>query len=209
MREGRETQIPIPGVSTKVFLAFLEFLYTDDVLLLNNTPLSSMTRGLTAIRRPPAPNNAPTTPSSSPVKGGARSSSSGSTSEQPHQEREQPLSHLEHLSFAMDLLSLADQYLLEALKRKCEQAILRGVTASNVAEVLATADAQNAIDLRRRCIDYILANFPRVIATPNFAELPGQLLHEVLVEASRRGVQCGMLTPAMRPPSVLDGDGLR
>lgn len=150
----------------QVFLAFLEFLYTDEVLGLSPSSSSALPSPL------PATNNR---------REGHRAMGGGNN---PH-------NTMEHLSFAMDLLSLADQYLLDALKRKCEHAILKGITASNVAMMLATADARNAMDLRRRCLDYILANFARVIPTTAFAELPTPLLHEVLVEASKRGVQIG------------------
>jgi len=128
------------------------------------------------------------------------------------------------LNFALDLLSLADQYLVEALKRKCEVAIQKSINVENVSSMLSTAESRQARELRKNCLEFILANFGQVkpnaleglmdrfsmaikghgamtlwipwrlmqvIATRSFSELPINLLQEVLVEASRRGVQVG------------------
>lgn len=136
MRESQEGEIPMPGVQYNVFLAFLEFLYTDEV------------SGFDAQSVP--------------------------------------------MDFALDLLSLADQYLVEALKRKCEMAIQRSITVENVSFMLATSDARRALELRRRCFEFILVRFGEVIGTKSFSELPTNLLQEVLIEASRRGVHVGL-----------------
>jgi hypothetical protein len=224
MREGSsDYTIPIPDVSHRVFLAMLEFIYSDDVaglrgpgallqqqqrqrhhlqhLQRQGASSSSSSSGGSASSSENQPslnqrmssmggggggsnNNPP--PSSGSGAAGASSSSSSSSSGSSSR-----VAAAETMAFAMDLLSLADQYLLDGLKRKCEQAILRAVSCSNVSAVLATADSRNAADLRRRCLDYIYLHFQRVIATKAFAQLSPPLLHEVLVEASRRGVSIG------------------
>jgi hypothetical protein len=66
------------------------------------------------------------------------------------------------IDFALDLLTLADQYLVEALKRRCELAIQKSITVDNVAVMFGLADSRQALELRRRCFDYIILNFGQV-----------------------------------------------
>lgn len=219
--EARDYLIPIPDVSHRVFLALLEWIYSDDVQALRS-PLQQQRHQRQHQRHHlqhaprPSSQRQPTnlnqrlsslTLGGSGGGGDGGSSSSSNNNNQPTQSggsssggsgaaagtiTSSRAAAVETMAFAMDLLSLADQYLLEGLKRKCEQAILRAVSCSNVSAVLATADARNAADLRRRCLDFIYLHFQRVIATKSFAELPTPLLHEVLVEAARRGVSVGV-----------------
>lgn len=98
--------------------------------------------------------------------------------------------HVE-LGFALDLLSLADQYLVDSLKRKVEAAIQHSITVANVSLVLAAANTRQAVDLKKRCLDFIFSNFKSVIVLKNFVELPTALLQEVLLEAANRGVSVG------------------
>jgi len=96
-----------------------------------------------------------------------------------------------YIDFALDLLAVADQFLVDALKRKCEIAIKRSISVSNVSFMLQTADERQALALRKKCFDFVLVNFGDVIGTPSFSQLPQQLLQEVLFAASRRGVNIG------------------
>ena len=59
------------------------------------------------------------------------------------------------LEFALDLLAVADQYLPDPLKRMCEKAIHKSIDVDNVAYMLATADARQAHELRKKCFDFI------------------------------------------------------
>ena len=92
------------------------------------------------------------------------------------------------LEFALDLLALADQYLLDPLKNMCEKSIYKSIDIDNVAYMLGTADARQAKDLQKRCFDFIMKHFGKVIGTQSFTELPKHLLEEVLFAASKRGV---------------------
>ena len=92
------------------------------------------------------------------------------------------------LEFALDLLAVADQYLLDPLKRMCEKAIHKSIDVDNVAYMLATADTRQAHELRKRCFDFIMRHFGKVIGTRSFTELPKDLLEEILFAASKRGV---------------------
>ena len=63
---------------------------------------------------------------------------------------------LKKTGFALDLLTVADQFLVEPLKMLCENAIQKSINVENVATMLATADARGAFGLRKKCFHYIL-----------------------------------------------------
>ena len=92
------------------------------------------------------------------------------------------------VEFALDLLSVADQFLVEKLKMLCENSIQKSIDVDNVAHMLSTADQRQAHGLRKKCFEYILRHFGKVIGTQAFSEISKPLLQEVLFAASKRGV---------------------
>jgi len=92
------------------------------------------------------------------------------------------------LNFALDLLAVADQFLVEGLKRQCEIAIQKSMSVENVAFMFKNADQRQASSLRKRCFDYIIRYFGKVIGTDGFIGLPSHLLKEVLFAAHEKGV---------------------
>ncbi|KAH9084855.1 hypothetical protein Ae201684P_002092 [Aphanomyces euteiches] len=132
MRESSQNEIVLPEQSYAVFLAMLEYIYTDRVSALENGSLD--------------------------------------------------------VDFALDLISLADQFLMDNLKRNCEIAIQKSIDMSNFSAMLKTSHFRQAHHLKQGCIDFILANFGTIIGTPAFLDLPQELMQEILVTASRRGV---------------------
>ncbi|OQR94090.1 RCC1 and BTB domain-containing protein [Thraustotheca clavata] len=92
------------------------------------------------------------------------------------------------IEFVLDLIALADQFLLSNLKLKCERAIQKSIDFSNVTKLLETAHIQQAHYLKKCCIDFVLANFGLIIASPGFVDLHPELMQEILTAASRRGV---------------------
>eukprot|EP00742_Colponemidia_sp_Colp-10_P002990 GILJ01003191.1.p1 GENE.GILJ01003191.1~~GILJ01003191.1.p1 ORF type:complete len:574 (+),score=72.27 GILJ01003191.1:35-1756(+) len=92
------------------------------------------------------------------------------------------------LDFALDLLAVADQFLVEPLKQLCENAIQKSIRVENVALMFQTAAARQAFTLKKTCFDFIMKNFGKVIGTVAFSELPSHLLQEILFAASERGV---------------------
>merc|ERR1712216_744178 len=73
------------------------------------------------------------------------------------------------LEFALDLLALADQFLVERLKQLCAKAVQKSIAVDNVAMLLKTADARDARGLRARCFHFALFHFGEVIATRDFS----------------------------------------
>eukprot|EP00941_MAST-03F_sp_MAST-3F-sp1_P001907 g1907.t1 len=99
-------------------------------------------------------------------------------------ELSEPLSEVD---FLMDLLRLADQFLVNRLKAFCASFLLKRITVENCSWLLKTSDACNAPELRKRSFRFVLQHFGDVIATSDFSNLPPPLLQEVLFEAKRRG----------------------
>ena len=107
------------------------------------------------------------------------------------------------LSFTLDLLSLADQYLLAKLKRMCEDATQNSICIDNVCQTLNIADKRgiyiyiyilfrfnflicftlDASALRKLCIEFILKYFGKVIGLSSFLSLPQEILQEVYITA--------------------------
>ena len=98
---------------------------------------------------------------------------------------------------ALDVLGAANLYNIEPLKRLCADAIARGLCVENVAYVLQAADAYAALQLRSRCVDFMVDNFAAVVRSDAFADLvkteTRPLVLRFLEEAS------GRLTAAAPP----------
>ncbi|GFZ14125.1 ARM repeat protein interacting with ABF2 [Actinidia rufa] len=70
------------------------------------------------------------------------------------------------LDIAQDLLSAADQYLLEGLKRHCEYTIGKNISLENVSSMYELSEAFHAISLRHTCILFILEQFDKLSSRP-------------------------------------------
>eukprot|EP00347_Sterkiella_histriomuscorum_P015743 403355850 len=93
-----------------------------------------------------------------------------------------------YINFALDLLSLADQYLVEQLKRKCEEAIQKSIKIDDVCLMLNIAISRGANSLKKRCLQFMMSNFSKIIVLDQFVELPKHVLKEVFKMANRKGV---------------------
>ena len=101
------------------------------------------------------------------------------------------------MEFILELLRLADQYLVLSLRKMCESSILRLISVDNVSILLQNAHFRDAFALKKRCLSFILDHFAAVIATDAFIVLPPELLQEVLRAASRQGVVVPLKQPSM------------
>jgi hypothetical protein len=63
------------------------------------------------------------------------------------------------INFALDLLSLADQYLVEPLKQKCEDVVPKNITLDDVCYMLQISMSRGANQLKKKCLQYIMVNF--------------------------------------------------
>jgi len=91
-------------------------------------------------------------------------------------------------SMALDLMILADEYLLPRLKEICENEIIKSIDAKNVASLLESADKYNAMLLKNFCLDFILHNYVEVRNCREFKEdlRSPDLMHEVIEAIGRQ-----------------------
>lgn len=82
---------------------------------------------------------------------------------------------------ALDLLGLADAYMLEGLKYLCENTLMHNVDNDNVCALLIDANKYSSSELKKFCINYLIKNFSEVQSTRGFEdfELYPSLLMEV------------------------------
>jgi hypothetical protein len=72
---------------------------------------------------------------------------------------------------ALDLLGLADAYMLEGLKYLCENTLMHNVDNDNVCNLLIDANRYQANELKKFCQNYLIKNFQEVSQTKAFEEL--------------------------------------
>ncbi|CAM9563936.1 unnamed protein product [Pylaiella littoralis] len=132
MREAcsAEGVIPLPNHRHAVFLAFLEFLYTDKVIALGADSID--------------------------------------------------------LEFCLDLMDVADQYLVGSLQRLCEDTVMMNITVENACGLLIAAVERLALPLRERCLGFIGRNAGLVSRTPGYGSLPLALKDELAEDAAVR-----------------------
>ena len=65
-------------------------------------------------------------------------------------------------SVALDLLGLADAYMLEGLKYLCENTLMHNVDNDNVCALLIDANKYSSTELKKFCINYLIKNFSEV-----------------------------------------------
>lgn len=82
---------------------------------------------------------------------------------------------------ALDLLGLADAYMLDGLKYLCENTLMQNVDNDNVCALLIDANKYSSTELKKFCQNYLMKNFQEVSASKRFEELENypSLLMEV------------------------------
>jgi hypothetical protein len=106
---------------------------------------------------------------------------------------------------AVELLGLADRYLLDGLKQLCGFTLEKMVAVETVARIIQAAERWDAPDgqLKGKCMEYILNNYEAVVGHPVFEELASspQLLLEITRAAARIVGPTYATTPvpALRP----------
>ena len=72
---------------------------------------------------------------------------------------------------ATSVLPFAEEYGLEGLRKMCEQSLAKSLTSDNVVDLLITANAHNALDLKKVCMDYISSNVVSVKKSEGWRKL--------------------------------------
>lgn len=90
---------------------------------------------------------------------------------------------------AVELLGLADRYLLDGLKLLCGFTLTRIISVDTVSRILLAADRWDApsSQLKARCMEYVLSNYDAVVNSSAFEELTSspQLLLAVTRAAAK------------------------
>ena len=92
---------------------------------------------------------------------------------------------------AVDLMGLADQYTLAALKSLCENVLIHHVDAENCCMLFRCSHRYSAMNLKRFTMNFIIDHFEQVSVSSGFEELSNepQLLLEVTRESMNRANQ--------------------
>jgi len=90
---------------------------------------------------------------------------------------------------AVEMLGLADRFLLDGLKLLCGFTLARMVSVETVSRIIQAADRWDAprSQLKQLCMEYILANYEQVVTHPVFEELLSS--PHLLLEISRSAVR--------------------
>ena len=75
---------------------------------------------------------------------------------------------------ALNLLSVAGEYMLPALRKLAEQSCIRRLDASNVKQLLLLADVHGASVLKRSCFVYVKRNASAVLTNPAMMALAAE-----------------------------------
>ncbi|GMH68466.1 hypothetical protein TrVE_jg566 [Triparma verrucosa] len=88
---------------------------------------------------------------------------------------------------ALDLLRLADKWILKDLKRLCEYRLMSLIDTSNVSKLLSASETYDARRLQKSAVQYCLQNIKEVTGSKSFEEEIGNYPHlciGILTEAA-------------------------
>ena len=77
-------------------------------------------------------------------------------------------------NMAIDLLAVANMFLLDRLREMCEEAMYNNLTVENVCEALILADRHLADQLKARSIEFIVSHASKVVRTPGLRQMMSQ-----------------------------------
>jgi hypothetical protein len=92
------------------------------------------------------------------------------------------------VEMVIELLSIADQYLVDQLKTMCEKSIERNIKVRNVIFMLDEVYKRDMISLKKKCISFVLKHFDKIIVQNEFLDLQKIILKDIFKNAARKGV---------------------
>lgn len=191
MRESNEREIVLPDVRHNVFLAFLQYLYTDclpssvlqhtqpeaDIIMdepegqSKTSSLVFSTRALDKIEYNPDTNLEEYRSSTNASLSASAMFAVGNGDI--------------NNTMALDLIEVADRFGVDRLKRLCEATILEAINVETASSILHAADMHHADGLRKHCMEFILTHFDEVTKSRNFEEM-GRVNMDLVFEILRR-----------------------
>ncbi|KAL9677241.1 hypothetical protein QQ045_005469 [Rhodiola kirilowii] len=82
-------------------------------------------------------------------------------------------------SVAEELLVVADQYLMDGLKRLCESSIALDICFDNLEMIYELSETFNAKDLKKSCLKYIVTNFRQFCSRTWFSNMLERAMPEI------------------------------
>mmetsp|Transcript_13318 Transcript_13318/g.35535 ORF Transcript_13318/g.35535 Transcript_13318/m.35535 type:complete len:576 (+) Transcript_13318:113-1840(+) len=102
---------------------------------------------------------------------------------------------------AIELLALADQYMLRGLKLTCGFALRRSITVESVSRIMQAADRYDCdgSELKNQCLNFIMQNYQQVVASPTWEELAHS--PQLLLQITRALASAGKEANTVSPPA--------
>jgi len=87
-----------------------------------------------------------------------------------------------------DLLSLADRFNVQSIKRKCEHILAQCISVDNVCNIFKYANTFNCERLKETCLLYTEENYQEVISSAGFEDLDkDEILKIIRMGGSNKG----------------------
>lgn len=88
---------------------------------------------------------------------------------------------------AQDLLLAANKFLIIDLKKICEIELFKSLKVDNVIEILSLAESQNAVNLEKQAIDFIIKNKHEVLNSDSYIQMqnPEPFLKKIIMYENR------------------------
>ena len=87
-----------------------------------------------------------------------------------------------------DLLSLADRFNVQSIKRKCEHILAQCISLDNVCNIFKYANTFNCERLKETCLLYTEENYQEVISSAGFEDLDkDEILKIIRMGGSNKG----------------------
>ena len=83
-------------------------------------------------------------------------------------------------SLALDLLAVADKYLLKDLKGLCEEFLSQNITLRNIVHLSNLADHEDLPVLRSAITDYVPKNLKRILNDQDAYQLPNSFYWDII-----------------------------
>ncbi|TMW66068.1 hypothetical protein Poli38472_003833 [Pythium oligandrum] len=160
-REAQQKEIVIPDMRYVVFLKMLEYLYTGDFVDDSIGGASGYSENDTLIEHPGGSKGRRTSSvyeeASDDDVFASRQDGSAVPERFPSLQHSDALgkTQMVDLDVQLDLLIVADEFMLDHLKQLCERSLQYSVTMETVMDVLAAANQANAAQLRAICMHFL------------------------------------------------------
>ena len=83
-------------------------------------------------------------------------------------------------ALALELLEMADKYLLEELKDLCEVFLCENLALDNISDLARIAEVRNLNIRRKTIINFVPRNYKKILENQNLYKLPDSFYWEII-----------------------------